>query len=189
MFGRPRTALLLYAVAMGYLEAAVVKRETRLSKTTPPSSRHLLPRRILVPTEAHGRRDPERGDRPGGGDRHHDLRRCVRKSVSERVASLAALQRLAAEARGAGNVPGAGQTLIGFALVFGVWDVAYYAALEILLGWPASLFDTTTVELFARPHRCLDLPRLIHVKRAAGRPKDLEVIAELEALLEERGDA
>ena len=48
---------------------------------------------------------------------------------------------------------------------------------------------TTTVELFARPHRCLDLPWLIHVKRAAGRPKDLEVIAELEALLEERGDA
>ena len=48
---------------------------------------------------------------------------------------------------------------------------------------------TTTVELFARPHRCLDLPRLIHVKRAAGRPKDLEVIAELEALLEERGNA
>ena len=48
---------------------------------------------------------------------------------------------------------------------------------------------TTTVELFARPHRCLDLPWLIHVKRAAGRPKDLEVIAELEALLEERGNA
>ena len=47
---------------------------------------------------------------------------------------------------------------------------------------------TITVELFARSHRCLNLPRLIHVKRAAGRPKDLEVIAELEALLEERGD-
>jgi hypothetical protein len=39
------------------------------------------------------------------------------------------------------------------------------------------------------PHvevRCLNLDRLIQVKRAAGRPKDLEVIAELEALLEER---
>ncbi len=48
---------------------------------------------------------------------------------------------------------------------------------------------TITVDLFDRPHRCLDLPWLIHVKRAAGRPKDLEVIAELEALLEERGDA
>lgn len=33
---------------------------------------------------------------------------------------------------------------------------------------------------------CLDLPTLIRVKRAAGRPKDFEAIAELEALLEER---
>ncbi|HYN24886.1 MAG TPA: hypothetical protein VES69_07560 [Pyrinomonadaceae bacterium] len=32
---------------------------------------------------------------------------------------------------------------------------------------------------------CLGLERLIHVKRAAGRPKDLEAIAELEAILEE----
>ncbi len=47
---------------------------------------------------------------------------------------------------------------------------------------------TTTVELFVHSHRCLDLHWLIHVKRAAGRPKDLEVIAELEALLEERRD-
>jgi predicted nucleotidyltransferase len=34
--------------------------------------------------------------------------------------------------------------------------------------------------------RCLTLTKLIQVKRAAGRPKDLEAIAELEALLEER---
>lgn len=33
---------------------------------------------------------------------------------------------------------------------------------------------------------CLGLERLIYVKRAAGRPKDFEVIAELEAILEER---
>jgi hypothetical protein len=32
----------------------------------------------------------------------------------------------------------------------------------------------------------LRAPHLIHVKRAAGRPKDLEAIAELQALLEER---
>jgi predicted nucleotidyltransferase len=32
---------------------------------------------------------------------------------------------------------------------------------------------------------CLDLETLIHVKRAAGRPKDFEAIAELEALREE----
>ncbi len=33
---------------------------------------------------------------------------------------------------------------------------------------------------------CLDLDTLIHVKRAAGRPKDFESIAELEALREEQ---
>jgi len=41
------------------------------------------------------------------------------------------------------------------------------------------------VTIFGRETRLLDLPWLIRVKRAAGRPKDLEVIAELEALEEE----
>ena len=43
-----------------------------------------------------------------------------------------------------------------------------------------------TIALFGREVRLLDLPWLIRVKRAAGRPKDLEVVAELEALSEER---
>jgi len=47
--------------------------------------------------------------------------------------------------------------------------------------------DTGELELFGVRCRCLDLDRLIAVKRAAGRPKDLEAIAELEALREERG--
>jgi hypothetical protein len=34
--------------------------------------------------------------------------------------------------------------------------------------------------------RCLDLDTLIHGKRAAGRPKNFEAIAELETLREER---
>lgn len=44
---------------------------------------------------------------------------------------------------------------------------------------------SSTITLFGRRTLLLDLPWLIHVKRAAGRPKDLEVIAELEALQEE----
>ena len=36
--------------------------------------------------------------------------------------------------------------------------------------------------------RCLGLKRLIEVKRAAGRPKDFEAIAELEAIVEEGGE-
>lgn len=41
------------------------------------------------------------------------------------------------------------------------------------------------VKLFGVSYRCLSLPWLIRTKRAAGRPRDLEVIAELETLLEE----
>jgi predicted nucleotidyltransferase len=49
------------------------------------------------------------------------------------------------------------------------------------------LFDhTIEVEVFGCRCRCLDLEALIRTKRAAGRPKDLEAIAELEAILEER---
>lgn len=44
---------------------------------------------------------------------------------------------------------------------------------------------TVTVSLYGHDTKILDLPWLIRVKRAAGRPKDLEVIAELEALQEE----
>ena len=42
------------------------------------------------------------------------------------------------------------------------------------------------LQLFGLKSLCLGLERLIHVKRAAGRPKDFEAIAELEAILEER---
>jgi hypothetical protein len=44
------------------------------------------------------------------------------------------------------------------------------------------------VELFGFRCLCLDLPTLVEVKRATGRPKDLEVVAELEALLEQRSE-
>jgi len=46
---------------------------------------------------------------------------------------------------------------------------------------------TVRLEIFGHDCLCLDLPTLIRVKRAAGRPKDLEALSELEALLDERG--
>jgi predicted nucleotidyltransferase len=43
------------------------------------------------------------------------------------------------------------------------------------------------VKLFGATTRVLDLEALIRAKRAAGRPRDLEVIAELEAIRDETG--
>lgn len=45
---------------------------------------------------------------------------------------------------------------------------------------------TLELEIFGAKVRCVTLERLIQLKRAAGRPKDLEAIAELQALLDER---
>lgn len=53
-------------------------------------------------------------------------------------------------------------------------------------GYDELLPDSDRLRLFGRECHCLGLARLIRVKRAAGRPKDLETIAELEAILEER---
>lgn len=46
-----------------------------------------------------------------------------------------------------------------------------------------------SIQLYGEECLCLGLERLIHVKRAAGRPRDLDAVAELEAILEERSRA
>ncbi|NUP89373.1 MAG: hypothetical protein HUU25_06075 [Candidatus Sumerlaeia bacterium] len=45
---------------------------------------------------------------------------------------------------------------------------------------------TQLMEIHGVTCRCVDLPTLIHLKRAAGRPKDSEAVAELELILEQR---
>ena len=55
--------------------------------------------------------------------------------------------------------------------------------------YEALLPHSSPVQAFGIECLCLNLDKLIQVKRAAGRPKDLEAIAELEALREERGKA
>jgi predicted nucleotidyltransferase len=46
--------------------------------------------------------------------------------------------------------------------------------------------DSVELEIFDQRCRCVTLERLIQIKRAAGRAKDLEMIAQMQALLEER---
>jgi hypothetical protein len=52
--------------------------------------------------------------------------------------------------------------------------------------YDALVAHTEVRELFELQCRFVDLPTLVTLKRAAGRPKDLERIAELEALEQER---
>jgi hypothetical protein len=49
------------------------------------------------------------------------------------------------------------------------------------------LSGSIRIELYGQQCRCVALDQLIALKRAAGRPRDLEAIAELETLREERG--
>ena len=55
---------------------------------------------------------------------------------------------------------------------------------EILGGgaYEALVTSTVTIRVFSIDCRCLTLDKLIELKRAAGRPKDFEAIAELEAI-------
>jgi len=46
--------------------------------------------------------------------------------------------------------------------------------------------STLELEMFGVRCRFVTLEKLIHLKRAAGRPKDLEALAELQAILDER---
>lgn len=57
---------------------------------------------------------------------------------------------------------------------------------EITAGGPYEALSRHTIELnlFGRHYLCIALDELIRVKRAAGRPKDFEALAELEKLLE-----
>lgn len=96
------------------------------------------------------------------------LRENLRLSEDERIRELVALLRFAEELWRAGaRLPSLG-------------EIAGGGRFEDLR--PHSIH----VNLFGIDCLCLGLERLIEVKRAAGRPRDLEAVAELEVLREER---
>lgn len=78
---------------------------------------------------------------------------------------------------------------LNFTLTTAIGDIDLLG--EIVGGgdYDALIPQTIVVEIFGCRCRCLDLPGLIRAKRAAGRPKDLDALAELESLLEERDGA
>lgn len=77
---------------------------------------------------------------------------------------------------------------LNFTLVTSAGDLDIFGEIAGGGTYDSLLPDTILLEPFGIPCRCLDLKRLIAVKRAAGRAKDLEAIAELESLLEDETD-
>lgn len=75
---------------------------------------------------------------------------------------------------------------LNFTLTTTVGDLDLIGEITGAGSYEALLPFTEELEVFNVRCRFVTLERLIQLKRAAGRPKDLEVIAELQALLEER---
>ena len=75
---------------------------------------------------------------------------------------------------------------LNFTLTTAIGDIDLLGEIAGGGDYEALVSHSASVDIFGYRCRCVDLPGLIRVKRAAGRPKDLDVLAELEALLEER---
>jgi hypothetical protein len=77
---------------------------------------------------------------------------------------------------------------LNFTLTTNVGDLDLLGEITGGGGYDDLLPDCVVLHPFGIACPCLKTKRLIEVKRAAGRPKDLEAIAELEAILEESGE-
>jgi predicted nucleotidyltransferase len=75
---------------------------------------------------------------------------------------------------------------LNFTLTTAVGDIDLLGEITGGGGYGDLARATVTIQIFGVECRCLSLEKLIEVKRAAGRPKDFEAIAELEAIQEER---
>ncbi len=75
---------------------------------------------------------------------------------------------------------------LNFTLVTTLGDIDLLGEVSGIGNYEAVVTHATALAVFGYQVLVIDLPWLIRSKRAAGRPKDLEAIAELEALLAER---
>ena len=75
---------------------------------------------------------------------------------------------------------------LNFTLITSLGDLDLLGEITGGGGYEQLLPATIEVDLFGFSCRCVTLETLIHLKRSAGRAKDLEVIAELEAIADER---
>jgi hypothetical protein len=135
-WNRRLSAILLFSLPFGYLEAAVVSYLRALHE---PVRQHYHPGRpaselfpLLTPQQTRSAA-PEQI-------------RIIAVEVGREAATLAMLAALAlAVSR---NVS---EWAAAFAIAFGTWDLAFYAGLKLLLDWPASLLTWDVLLLIPVP--------------------------------------
>jgi predicted nucleotidyltransferase len=73
---------------------------------------------------------------------------------------------------------------LNFTLITDLGEIDLLGEIVAGGGFESLVLHSVELALFGHRFRCISLPELIRVKRAAGRPKDFEALAELEKLLE-----
>ena len=71
---------------------------------------------------------------------------------------------------------------LNFTLTTDAGDLDLLGEISGVGTYDALVGDAMTIEVFGHRCRCLTLRQLIETKRAAGRPRDLDAIAELEII-------
>jgi hypothetical protein len=133
---RTVVALLLFGVAFGYLEAAVVSCLRQLHE---PARRQFHPGRPASELFPLLTLDQLRA---AGADQQ----RTLLTEIGREAATILMLAAIAlAVARNAAHWAAA------FVIVFGTWDLAFYVFLQVLLGWPESLFTWDILFLIPVP--------------------------------------
>lgn len=129
-------AILLFGLAFGYLEAAVV---TYLRALHEPVRQHYYPGRPASDLFPLLTLDQTRSAAP-------EQIRVIVVEVGREAATLVMLAALALAVS-----KNASQWAAAFAIAFGTWDLAFYAGLKLMIDWPASLFTWDILFLIPVP--------------------------------------
>jgi hypothetical protein len=128
--------LLLFGVAFGYLEAAVVSYLRILHE---PARRHFYPNR--EPDELFPLLTLDQV-RTAGPEQQKTLLVEIGREAATMLMLAAVALALSSNGR---------QWIATFSIAFGVWDIVFYVCLKLLLGWPASLFTWDILFLLPVP--------------------------------------
>jgi hypothetical protein len=133
---RTAAALVLFGAAFGYLEAAVV---TYLRLLHEPARQRFYPGRS--PSELFPLLTLDQV-RASGSDQQSTLATEIGREAAT-IVMLAAVALAVAR--------NAGQWAAAMAIAFGIWDIMFYAFLNVLLDWPASLLTWDILFLIPVP--------------------------------------